>query len=239
MDTIKINKGSVKMIAHRGVSWLERENTNAAFVAAGNRSYYGMETDVYRTLDGKFVLFHDRTLWVVAGVDMKMEQVPLADLQSVVLYDTDKTKTRFDLRVSTPQEYLSICKKYQKHSVIELKSDFTEEEIAQIIEMVKAYDHLEDTTFIAFSYENLRKVRKILPQQPVQLLSDELTEEILDNVIKDKIDVSIYYELVSKELVDFLHEHGIKVNCWTVDNKEHAEKLVEMGVDYITTDILE
>lgn len=239
MDTIKINKGSVKMIAHRGLSGIERENTNAAFVAAGNRSYYGMETDIYRTLDGKFVLFHDRTLWVVAGVDMKMEQVPLAELQSVVLYDTDKTKTRFDLRVSTPEEYLSICKKYQKHSVIELKSDFTEEEIAQIIETVKAYDHLEDTTFIAFSYENLRKIRKILPQQPVQFLFDEVTDEILDNVIKDKMDVDIYYELVSKELVDYLHQNGIKVNCWTVDNKEQAEKLAEMGVDYITTDILE
>ncbi len=239
MNTIKINNGTVKMIAHRGLSGIERENTNAAFVAAGNRSYYGMETDVYRTLDGKFVLFHDRTLWVVAGVDMKMEQVPLAELQSVILYDTDKTKTRFDLRVSTPEEYLSICKKYQKHSVIELKSDFTDQEITQIIELVKAYDHLEDTTFIAFSYENLRKIRKILPQQSVQFLFDEITREILDNVIKDKMDVDIYYEVVSKELVDYLHQHGIKVNCWTVDNKEQAEKLVAMGVDYITTNILE
>lgn len=239
MDTIKINKGSVKMIAHRGLSGIERENTNAAFVAAGNRSYYGMETDVYRTLDGKFVLFHDRTLWVVAGVDMKMEQVPLADLQSVVLYDTDKTKTRFDLRVSTPQEYLSICKKYQKHSVIELKSDFTEEEIAQIVETVKAYDHLEDTTFIAFSYENLRKIRNILPEQSVQFLFDEVTDEILQTVIADKVDVDVYFEVLTKELVDYLHEHGIKVNCWTVDNKEQAEKLVAMGVDYITTNILE
>ena len=40
MDTIKIDKNNVKLIAHRGVSGIERENTAAAFVAAGNRSYY-------------------------------------------------------------------------------------------------------------------------------------------------------------------------------------------------------
>ena len=51
MDTIKIKKKKVKMIAHRGLSGLERENTCSAFVAAGNRSYFGIETDVHRTAD--------------------------------------------------------------------------------------------------------------------------------------------------------------------------------------------
>ena len=59
MDTIKIDKNNVKLIAHRGVSGIERENTAAAFVAAGNRSYYGIETDVHVTKDGKFVIIHD------------------------------------------------------------------------------------------------------------------------------------------------------------------------------------
>ena len=55
-NTIKIAHGGVKMIAHRGLSGLERENTAAAFVAAGNRSYYGMETDIHRTKDGRFIV---------------------------------------------------------------------------------------------------------------------------------------------------------------------------------------
>ena len=59
MDTIKINKGSALIVAHRGLSGLERENTASAFVAAGNRSYFGIETDVRVTADGNFVLLHD------------------------------------------------------------------------------------------------------------------------------------------------------------------------------------
>ena len=39
MDTIRIEKGSTRMVAHRGVSGLEKENTMAAFGADGNRSY--------------------------------------------------------------------------------------------------------------------------------------------------------------------------------------------------------
>ena len=42
MDTIHIDSRGVKMVAHRGVSGLEKENTASAFVAAGNRSYFGI-----------------------------------------------------------------------------------------------------------------------------------------------------------------------------------------------------
>ena len=69
MNTIKFSKKHVKTIAHRGLSGLEKENTCAAFVAAGNReSYYGIETDVHRTADGQFVVFHDDSTARV-GVD--------------------------------------------------------------------------------------------------------------------------------------------------------------------------
>ena len=47
MDTIKFDKKKTVMIAHRGLSGIETENTNSAFVAAGNRSYYGIETDIH------------------------------------------------------------------------------------------------------------------------------------------------------------------------------------------------
>ena len=58
-DTLRLNNPDMKMVAHRGLSGLELENTAAAFVAAGNRSYYGIETDVHRTADGKFVVIHE------------------------------------------------------------------------------------------------------------------------------------------------------------------------------------
>ncbi len=43
------------MVAHRGLCGLEPENSIPAFVAAGNRSYYGVESDVHVTADGKLL----------------------------------------------------------------------------------------------------------------------------------------------------------------------------------------
>ena len=55
MDTIKIENKAVKMVAHRGLSGIEKENTCSAFVAACNRAtYFAVETDVHRTVDGQF-----------------------------------------------------------------------------------------------------------------------------------------------------------------------------------------
>ena len=63
-NTVKIDSGKTKMIAHQGLYGLERGNTNMAFVAAGNREkYFGIETDVHRTADGKnmFISIDSRT----------------------------------------------------------------------------------------------------------------------------------------------------------------------------------
>ena len=73
-NTIQFNKGNVLMVAHRGVSGLEKENTNAAFVAAGNRSYYGVETDVHKTADGQFIIIHDHTTKRVGVDNLNVEE---------------------------------------------------------------------------------------------------------------------------------------------------------------------
>ncbi len=239
MNTIKFEKKSARVVAHRGLSGIETENTNAAFVAAGNRSYYGIETDIHRTADGRFVVCHDDELKRIAGENIAVETSTLAELQSIVLFDRDGAKSREDLRVSVLENYIGICKKYGKHCVLELKSDFTEDEIAKIIEIVKGFDYLENVTFISFVYGNLEKIRRILPEQSVQFLFSKFSDSIIAKVIENRIDVDVYYKILTKEIIDLLHENGLVVNCWTVDDPKDAEKLSAWGVDYITSNILE
>ncbi len=239
MNTVKFEKGNTLAVAHRGVSGIETENTCAAFIAAGNRSYYGIETDIYRTIDGGFICNHDGNLLRIAGEKINVEDATLSTLQNIILYDKDGTKNRADLRPCTLENYISICKKYGKQCVLELKSDFTDEETERFVEIIKSYDYLEHVTFISFSYENLVKVRKLLPAQSVQFLFSAFTEEIIEKVIADKFDIDVQFKALSAEIIDRIHKAGLKINCWTVDSKEEAEKLVKMGVDYITSNILE
>ena len=106
MDTIKLELAKKPlMIAHRGVSGLETENTCAAFVAAGNRSYFGIETDVHHTSDGKYVVFHDDTAARVAGVDLRIEETDYDTLRSLSLLPKQGREARSDLRIASLREY--------------------------------------------------------------------------------------------------------------------------------------
>ena len=60
-----------------------------------------------------------------------------------------------------------------------------------------------------------------------------------NNRINDKLDLDIEYHNINKDIIQILKENNIEVNCWTCNDSEDGEKLVECGVDYITSNILE
>ena len=227
------------MVAHRGVSGIEKENTCSAFVAAGNRSYFGIETDVHRTLDGRFVCIHDDTTGRVAIDNLKVEESTFDTLRSLVLADTDGVKGRADLRIPTLQEYVRICKKYGKVGVLELKNALEPADIQKIIDIIRAEDYLSGIIFISFCLETMICLRGLLPQQPCQFLISSFPDDLIDTLVKYDLDLDIYYKALTEENLAALKEKGIRVNVWTVDRPEDAARLIGWGVDYITSNILE
>ena len=167
MDTIKFNSGNTKVVAHRGLSGLETENTCAAFVTAGNRSYFGIETDVHRTADGKFVVIHDDNTKRVGVDHLVVEETTFDTLRNLQLVDKDGQRGRSDLRIPSLSEYISICKRYEKVAVPELKQPMQPEEIAVVVEEFRAQAYLENTVFISFHWENLAEIRRLVPGQAV------------------------------------------------------------------------
>ena len=239
MDTIKINAGKTLMVAHRGVSGIEKENTHAAFVAAGNRSHYGIETDVHRTLDGKYVCFHDDTTGRVAIDNLVVEESTFDTLRNLLLTDVDGRKGRTDLRIPTLQEYIQICKKYDKVAVLELKNHFPEEDVIRIIEIIQQEGYLSNVIFISFDFENMLTIRRLLPKQRAQYLTVKYSEELVEQLVNERLDLDILHEALTKENIEYMHSRGIAINCWTVDDPARAEELVSWGVDFITSNILQ
>ena len=242
MNTIKINSNGVKIIAHRGLSGIERENTCPAFIAAGNRSYFGIETDVRITKDGKFVIIHDDTTKRISlgESEINVEKNDYSAVEEIVLPDLDGTTDRKDIRIPLLKEYIKICKKYEKKAVLEIKNRFQESDIEKLVEQIKELEYIENVIFISFYFRNCVDIRKLLPENEVQYLTEkEITDELIEKLLKNNIDLDIYYELLSEENIKLLHSKGIKVNCWTCDDKSAAEKLALYGVDYITSNILE
>lgn len=239
MDTLKLDKGSTLMVAHRGLSGIEKENTMPAFVAAGNRSFFGIETDVHRTADGQFVVIHDDSTKRVAGVDFVIEETDFDTLRQIQLIDRDGTQNRTDLKIPTLREYIKTCKRYEKKSVLELKNEFAFEDVERVVDIIKEEGYIDNVIFISFCFENLVRIRKILPGHDVQFLFEEYTEETIQKVKEHGFDIDILYTSLNKERIDECHSLGIKVNCWICDDINAAKEFVEYGIDYITTDIIE
>ncbi len=242
MDTIKIDSKNTKMVAHRGVSKLELENTVAAFIAAGNRSYFGVETDVHYTGDGNFVVIHDSNTGRVEGKErgtgIKIENSTLEEISKIRL-KSRYGGVRADLVIPMLSDYIEICKYYGKVCVLEIKDEFPEDLLLKMVEEIKEHDYLDSVIFISFNANNLKIIRKSYPEQKLQFLCDVLVEENLAMLDEYNFDLDIRDSGVTKELVDTVHAHGHVINVWTVDDPARGEELAAWGVDQITSNILE
>lgn len=236
MDTIKIDKKNVLMIAHRGLSGLKTENTLNAFIAAGKCSYYGIETDVHVTKDGKYVISHDDNLSRVFGLDVNIHTATYEELRKIRITDKETGEV---LTVPSLREYLDVCKKYNKVSILELKDDFNKQQLEEIIQEVEDAEMSDKIVYISFSAEVLKKMRELLPTASLQFLTGEINDKNIDFMEKYNLDIDAHYPALNVENVKLLKQRGIKINCWTVNDEFAAQNLVDLGVDYITTNILE
>ena len=244
-STKKINDHkNTLIIAHRGVSGIEPENTVSAFISAANRSYFGIETDVHKTKDGKFILTHDDNAKRVTGADVVIEETDFDTLRALKVFEKDGVSHRCDLYMPSLSEYIKICKSYGKIAVLELKNSFPKEDVFEICDEIDALDYLDGTIFISFDINNLHFVREKHPTQAVQFLihrnrPEDLPDDLIEKLAEYKFDLDIYYRLASPDFIKACHEKGIKVNVWTVDEIPDAEALIEAGIDFITSNIIE
>lgn len=250
-DTIKLTQDERKntlFVAHRGVSNLERENTCPAFVAAGQRTYFGVECDIHRTLDNVFLVMHDSNFKRVAGVEKNICDLTYAECAAIPLFGYDDKTPRVDLRAPRVEEYFDILSHYDKYAVLELKDDFTNDELDRIVEIAKSYDHLEKTVFITFLFDVAKRLREKYPEVVIQFLAgapdegvslEDHQNKLVDIAIKYDMDLDVYTKIVTPEFIEKVHKAGHKINSWTVNTKEDAIKYCGWGIDYITTNIIE
>lgn len=240
-NTIKLeNKGHTLVIAHRGMCGMEPENTHAAFVAAGNRSFYGIEADVHKTADGKYVIMHDANTLRMSGDDIEIGKATYETLRSLRLKQKDGKRGRTDLRIPSMEEYLEICKYYGKKAILELKDDFTAEDVNKICCAVEALEYMEHTVFISFKLNNLLLLKERNPEQPAQYLVEKpIDDALIQEMAERKMGIDARQDLYTAEIMEKCRKKGVATNAWTVNNSDMARKLIDWGIDFITTNILE
>ena len=141
--------------------------------------------------------------------------------------------------VSEVEEYIRTCKRYDKVGVLEFKTVYKPEHIAEMVDIIRREDYLDGIIFISFALDNLIHLREILPGHPCQFLTGEWNDALIPTLVEHKMDLDIYWEQLTEERIALCHQNGIVVNAWTVDDPGAGEKLAAWGIDYITSNILE
>lgn len=230
--TIEIkNKNNTKIISHRGL-WKDQkntlENTIKSIKKASRKSYDGIEIDLRKSKDGIFVINHDHNLERVHQVMMNISDNNYEDIKRA-------SNKNLDLYIPTLDEYLDICIKYKKIAVIELKEDFNDKDVIKLINKTKN----TKVVFISFIKDLLIRFRQNGYQGEIHYLyGDDINKINFDDLIKYNFSISPHYNLLNKQLILKLKDLKIKIATWTVNDLDTANNLIELGIDYITTDIL-
>ena len=218
-----------RVIAHRGYwdTLGSSQNSLAGLYKGDSISVYAVEFDVWLTNDGGLVVNHDK---IFKGVDIPNSST--LEACSITLDNGEK--------LPTLNEFLSFAQRFPNlRLVLELKSDGNcdreKEAIKKIIQALEYFKCTSKTDFISFSLHACKEFHKMAPQIPVYYLNGELSPSEILSLGFCGIDYSGKVLAAHSEWIKQAHELGLLVNVWTIDQEKDMRKLVEQGVDFITT----
>ena len=222
-----------KYVAHKGYHRDHFENTEKAFQAAAKMGFYGIETDIRKTKDGHFVCHHDAEVTFENGEKALISKTTLDALLSKPLKNDQTNDAEY---LCTFKNYLRACKEGNKVAVIELKDHFDVSVFRNILRIVNAVYDRKKITFISFSYDCLMNAKKASSDVPLQYLSQTKNDTQFASCLENGISIDVKEDILTDELIETFHAAGLTVNVWTVNDESVLERVIEQGVDYITTD---
>ena len=228
----------MKIIAHRGYSGKYPENTLAAFQAAAKLPIYGVELDVHLTKDNQIVVIHDEMINRTSNGRGFVKDLTLQELRS---YDYGSWFGNEFLgeKIPTLSEVLALFCKTNLRVNIELKSDIFEYKGLEekVLQEVFAFGMEDQVVISSFNHEAVKRIACIAPNVENAALFATRVINVVDyqkSIPAKAIHVSLS-TAVSKPVLEAIQKNSI-VRVYTVNEIEHAEKLLNIGVDAIFTD---
>ena len=220
------------IFAHRGAAGRAPENTMAAVKAAIEDDTDWVEIDVQETVDGEVVVVHDSDFMKLAGVDLKVWEGTLEQIQALDVGSWFAPEFA-DQRVPTLIEVLQEAKGRAK-VVIELKYYGHDEQLEQrVIDIVEQLDMVEEVAIMSLKYDGVQKVRELRPDWYVGLLS----AQVIGNMSNLDVDfLAVNMAMASPAFIRTNQAAGKQVFVWTVNDKMSMFQMMSLGVDGLITD---
>lgn len=230
-----------EIIGHRGACAYAPENTLASIHTAADLGIEWVELDVKLTSDSIPVIFHDDTLERVTNGSGNLKDVTLVDLQNLSagewFAESFVTET-----VPTLEAAIDACISRNLGLNLEIKPCAGREvETAEIaLDMLSRYWDDHDRLLISsFSQVSLEAAQHIAADWARALLVDGIetnTLELAKHLQARAININGNHDDLTQEAVEALIDEGYAVMAYTINNPDHARRLIGMGVDGVFSD---
>ena len=226
--------GQVKIIAHRGASYIAPENTVAASKLAWELGADAVECDIYLTGDNKIIVCHDGTTKRTTGEDYRISETDSKTLRKLDAGSFRDEKYRGE-RLPFLKELIRTVPA-GKELVVEIKC---KSEILPFLKKeIDRYRKDRNFSFICSDFQTLCDTKKIFPGDPCYWLCSNasLLEATLEKVPPAGLEgISLAYAIINESVIKKAGDLNLEVYSWTVDDPAEAKRLTGLGVKGLTT----
>lgn len=214
----------INIIAHRGASAYEPENTLRAVKRALELNAKMIEVDVRLSKDEQIVVIHDESVDRTTNGKGLVKNLTLKELRKL---DAGKGE-----KIPTLQEVINAVRK-KAILIIEIKVLNIEDSIVRTIEK----EGIENEVIVtSFNHHILKRIKNLNPTIKTGVIFKCHPIKSVDLALNANAE-SLFpeYRYLSKEMVNEAHKNNLRIFPWTIDDPSIANELIEIGVDGIVT----
>ncbi|GAA2811027.1 glycerophosphodiester phosphodiesterase [Nonomuraea dietziae] len=234
---------TVVNVAHRGASGYAPENTIAAFELADEQDADMVELDVQQTRDHHLVLMHDTTLARTTDVEKlfphrapwRVGDFTLAEIRRLDAGAWSSPEYRGEA-VPTLGEALQAMNESGLGLLLEIKAPRLYPGIESRVadELRRNVSWPSRLVVQSFDWGSMRRFHRLMPQVQTGLLGTPSTGQ-LAGLAGFAAQINPPHHELTADYVRRVHDHGMKVFTWTVDDADIMRRLISYQVDGIIT----
>ncbi len=213
---------TVTAVAHRGDPYRFRENTLDSLRSALGQGADAVEIDVRLTRDGVPVLLHDETLRRLWEVERPLGALSAEELRGLTAGG-----------VPTLEEALAATG--DSRVMVDLCGRVGRRTVERTLDVIRQSGD-RDRVYYSADAEAMLAVRAADPAAEIALTWTTLAppRPALLAAIRPRW-LNYRFSLVSRELAARVHRDGHLLSVWTPDTRRSLSRLLDLGVDSITT----
>lgn len=227
-----------RVLAHRGLPLKAPENTLLSFLNALAIGAAYLETDVHASKDGIAVLSHDVDLMRLTGQPTRVRDLTMAQLKEVDLGEGQTFSSLAEALDAFPDARFNI----------DIKSP---DAVLPTVQAVIAAGAADRVLVTSFNGQRRRTALRLLPNVATSTAAPNFAVALLAGKLRllpimrlalrgaHAVQVpqrAFGMAITTRRMVRRLHEVGVEVHVWTINDVQVMTRLLDVGVDGLVTD---